>query len=291
MPTCLFTLVAGLFLLVGWGYPADGLDLSAHRIERVRNESVTEYHGFHYEEWRNFLVFSNSIIRIPLARSGTTRVGSDHLEPEGFDPGTLKLRWLKEGELLSISWTTFSRGSGHYTYDGHVLLRVHDEGVDELFRDYFNSIARGGWESANYSRLAIGYDAPAGTITLARRNTGIQGGYGSPPAQNLAPFANTFTNDQGELCYLSQITTVKKWHCRLAGSTLEFIRGTTAVDLGEEVRPILDIAKGFDVERSDLESLNPLLQRAGTASGMVMLRNDLQPYAASSYDGLHGNQQ
>jgi hypothetical protein len=139
--------------LAGFGTVATGLDLASYRVERVKNESVSEYVPFECMEWQNFLTFSNSDFRIPLARSSATRVTADHFEQEGFDPGSLRLCWLDEDRLLWVSWTTFSRGSGGCRYDGHLILLIQGDQPRELFRDYFNSVARGGWASGDYETL------------------------------------------------------------------------------------------------------------------------------------------
>jgi len=267
---------------------AAGLDLTAHRIEQA-NEHSKPYQGGVWTEWQNVLVFSNSNISTPLARSGIVRFGSDFHEDHGFDPASLKLQWLKEGELLWISWTTFYLGSGGYTHDGHVVLQIRSGQARELFRNHFESVAKGGWGAQYFSSLKITYDDRDRTFTFSRRNTEINGDMGTPKIPNPYPFTTAFTNDDGQIGFGSKVHTLKTWQYKLAGNRLKFMRGTEAIDLGHEMQPIEEIVEGFHINRAALEAMNPALRGQREATGIVLIRRELKPYETSSDDGLRGD--
>ena len=288
--TCLGIVLSGMICgcFTASRHAAADLDLAAHRVEQVQNQHATANESPDWTEWQNFLVFTNANIRIPLARAAVARYGADSHENYGFDPASLKLQWLKEGELLWISWTTVHRGSGGYTHDGHVILQVHANRPRELFRDCFQSIAQAGWRSKYYSALKISYDDDR-TFTLSRRTTEINGDMGTPKRPSSLPFTTTFTNDDGEPGYISRVSTIESWRYKLAGTKLVFIDGTKAVDLDKEAQPLEEIVNGFGLSRATLERMNPVLNGQHKATGIVLINRQLKQYETASYDGLHGD--
>ena len=265
--------------------------MAAYRIEQVQNNNAAPHFdvpNLTKKEWHNLLVFSNSSIRVPLARSGLFDFGGVPREDIGFDPASLKLEWLKEDELLWISWTTFRLGSGGYTHDGHVILQIQGDQSRELFRDCFESIAKGGWAAQYYSSLNISYSESTRIFTFSRRSTAINGNMGVPDIRHPFPFTTTFTNDDGQVAYISKVHTIGRWHYKPAGSKLKFLRGSSAVDLGDEAQQIEEIVKGFHITRAALELMNPGIRGQHKATGVVFLDKKLEPYETSSDDGLHG---
>lgn len=254
--------------------PVNKLDLTTYRIEQVQNKNAEPYDGPDWIERRNFLIFSNSTIRVPLARSAVAQ--SDSLY--GFDPASLKLHWLKQNELLLISWTTFRLGSGGYTRDGNVILQIHDDQGRELFRDHILSVAKGGWAAQNFSSLKITYNDSDKKFKFSRRSIAINGDTGTPDARPPFPFTTTFTNDDGEACYISEVHTIDTWRYKLAGSKLKFMDGSSAVDLRNEAQPIEEIVKGFHVTRAALEWMNPGIRGQQEATGVVLLDKKLKRY-------------
>jgi hypothetical protein len=260
------------------------LDLTAYRIDQVLNKNDVPYDGSNWRAWQNFLVFSNSNIRLPLARSAVAP-GENY----GFDPASLKLQWLKQDKLLLISWTTFHLGSGGYTHDGNVILQIHGDQGRELFRDHIESIAKAGWAAQEFSSLKIAYNDSDRTFKFTRRNTAINGNMGVPDIRRPYPFTTTFTNDAGEAGYISKVHMIDTWHYKLVGSRLKFLRGSSAVDVGDEAQPIEEIVKGFDITRAALELMNPGIPGQQEATGVVFLNKKFKAYEISSDDGLHGD--
>ena len=256
------------------------LNLPAHHIQQVE---MKEARSPDYTQWQNFLTFSNTTTRVPLARSAVRRIAGLEDFHTGFDPASLKLCWLKEGELLWICWTTHSLGSGHYMYDGHVVLQLRGDSIRELFRDHFSSAARGGWAAEHCASLEIGYDDKAMRFTFTRRTLEVNGDT-KPPKVSL-PFLTVIQGDNGTM-YLSKVNTIDTWHYKLAGDRLKFLGGTTALDLGEDQQPFEEIVKSFHVSRAALEKLNPALRSQSQASGVVLLDTKLKAYQTSSHDGL-----
>jgi hypothetical protein len=281
-----FVLSGALFGCSTGSRPVTGkVDLAAYRIEQVPDKNGAPLAANDEREWQNFLVFSNSDIRVSLARSAMAKD-----EPQcGFDPDTLKLQWLKPGELLWISWTTLYQGSGGYTHDGNVILQIHNGQGRELFRDYIESVARAGWLAQDYSGLEIAYHDQDKTFTFTRLHTNIEGNMGAPDLRHPLPFTATFTNDDGKVGHISEVKTIDTWHYQLAGSKLKFLRGSSAVDVGDEAQPIEEIVKGFHVTRASLDVMNPRLGGQHTTTGIVVISENLKPYEVSSDDGLGGD--
>lgn len=261
------------------------LNLADHQIEQVQFQSTDAPAGADWREYQNFLVFPNSKIRIPLARSAMVQ---NELKA-GFDPATLKLQWLKRDELLWISWTTLYQGSGGYTHDGNVVLQIRDGQSRELFRDHFESAARGGWMAQYYSSLKITYADRDKTFRFTRFCSEVNGDMGAPDPQHPFPFTVTFTNDDGKSGYLSKVETVTTWIYKLSGNKLKFLRGSSAVDLGDEADAVYKIASGFRVTRAALETMNPRLRHRQVATGIITLSQSIEPYQVSSDDGLGGD--
>lgn len=261
------------------------LDLATYRIEQVRDKNAAPLDGPDWIAWQNFLVFSNSNIRIPLARSATWRFEDNH----GFDPASLKLVCLKYDELYLLSWTTFRLGSGGYTHDGNVIFQFQGGKGHELFRDHIESVAKGGWLSQDFASLKITYNDSDRTFKLTRRSTAINGDMGVPDIRHPLPFTTTFTNDEGQVGYVSRVHTIDTWDYKLAGNKLKFLRGCSAVDVGNEAQPIEEIVKGFHITRAALELMNPAIRGQHTVTGVVLLDKKLKPYEVSSYDGLYGD--
>jgi hypothetical protein len=72
-------------------------------------------------------------------------------------------------------------------------------------------------------------------------------------------------------------------------SELKFLRGNSAVNLGDEVQPIEDIIKSLHVTNAALVLMNPGLRGQRAATGVVILNEKLKPYEMSSDDGLGGD--
>jgi hypothetical protein len=266
---------------------ATKLDLAAYRIERFQVTNDVSLAGSGFTAWQNnFLVFSNSNIRVPLARSAAVQFLED---TNGFDPASLKLQWLKPDELLLISWTTFYLGSGGYTHDGNVILQIRGGQGRELFRDHIESVARAGWGAQDMSSLEITYNDTNRIFKFTRRHTDIYGNIGTPDIQHPYPFTTMFTNDSGEIGYISIVNTIDIWNYKLAGSKLKFLRGNSAVDVGDDGQPVEEIVKGFNITRAALELMNPGLRGQRTVTSVVILNEKLKPYQASDDDGLGGD--
>lgn len=286
LPCLALVLYAGLFgCSTVPRQPADTLDMAAYQIEPVRDKTAIPFAEEDWTGWQNFLTFSNSNIRIPLARSATAPFEDKY----GFDPASLKLRWLKPDELLWISWTTFYHGTGGHTYDGNVIYQIHGGQGRELFRDHIESVAKGGWASQDFKKLKMDYNDADRTFQFTRHDATVNGGVGLPDPRYLHPFTDIFTNDSGEICYRSEVDTVDTWQYQLAGSQLKFLHGTSAVDIGADGQPVEEIVKGFHVTHAALESMNPGIRGQATATGIILLNEKTQPYAVSSDDGLSGD--
>jgi hypothetical protein len=67
------------------------------------------------------------------------------------------------------------------------------------------------------------------------------------------------------------------------------LRGSSAVDVGDEAQPIEEIVKGFDITRAALELMNPGIRGQQEATGVVFLNKKFKAYEISSDDGLHGD--
>jgi hypothetical protein len=266
---------------------ASKLDLAAYRIERFQITNAVSLAGSSFTAWQNnFLVFSNSNIRVPLARSAAVQFLED---TNGFDPASLKLQWLKPDELLLISWTTFYLGSGGYTHDGNVILQIRGGQARELFRDHIESVAKGGWAAQQFTSLKIAYNDTSKTLQFTRSHTDINGDMGVPDIRRPYPFTTIFTNDSEEAGYISIVNTIDTWDYKLAASKLKFLRGSSAVDVGDDGQPVEEIAKGFNITRAALELMNPGLRGQHTATGVVILNEKLKPYQVSDDDGLGGD--
>jgi len=258
---------------------ANHLDLTAYRIEQAPAVKVKRPQGEPYDaEQQNYLVFENSDIRIPLVRSAGD--GTD--ERYGFDPATLKLRWLKQDELLLVTWTTFYHGSGGYTYDGNVILHIRGNRARELFRDSFESIAKAGWAAQSFVSLDIAYDDGSRTFRFTRSDIEVNGDTKAPDPQHAYPFTEIFTNDDGQVNWRSEVKTVDAWDYKLEHDKLKFVCGWHSVDLGDESRPIADIVKCFNVTRERIDSLNPDLPGRDSTIGPVLLGDACGPYMVSS---------
>jgi hypothetical protein len=269
-------------------HAATRLDLASYRIDQANKAARPFYEpGTVVTQWQNVLVFSNSSIRVSLARSATTQASFD--SRFGFDPASLKLRWLKQDELLLISWTTLSRGSGSYTHDGNVIVQIQGEHGSELFRDCFMSYASGGWGAKDRVSLDISYNDSDRLLRLTRHRLAINGDMGAPDSGHPFPFTRTFTNDDGEAGYVSVVCTVNTWHYQMEGSKLTCLRGSAALDLGDEAQPIEAIVKDSHITRSELERMNPDIRDRQETAGRVILDDKLKPYEVSSYDGLWGS--
>jgi len=260
-------------------HPSAKLNLAAFQIEQGPAVKLKYPQGEPYGvEQQNYLVFENSDIRIPLVRSAGD--GTD--ERYGFDPATLKLRWLKQDELLLVSWATFYHGTGGYTYDGNVILYIHGNRAHELFRDSFESIAKAGWADQMFISLNIAYDDPSRTFRFTRSDTEVNGDTKAPDPQHAYPFTEIFTNDDGQMNWRSEVKTVDAWDYKLERDKLRFLRGWHSVDVGDESRPIADIVKGFNVTRERIDSLNPDLPGRDWTIGLVLLGDACSPYTVSS---------
>jgi hypothetical protein len=286
---CALVLSGGLFgCSIVSRQAASKLDISAYRIEQVPNKNAVPYYGTVRAEWQNFLVFSNSNIRLPLASAGA-EFGVGSPQDHGFDPASLKLQWLREGELLLISWTTLFLGTGGYTHDGHVILQIRDGQSRELFRDYFESVAKGGWAAEDFLSLEITYDDNHKTFQFVRQHESVNGNDGMPDTRYPLPFTEIFTNDSGGVGYISRVKTIDTWHYQLAGGRLKFLDGAEALDLTDEPQMVEEIVKGFRIGRASLDAMNPKLRDRSEVAGIVCINQKLKPYEISGNDGLHGD--
>ncbi len=235
---------------------------------------------FDWKAYQNFLVFPNSNIRVPLARSATEL----NQLSVGFDPTTLKLQWLKPDELLWIHWTTLYQGSGGYTHDGNAILQVGESGNRELFRDYFESVGRAGWMAQYSSCLEITYNDRRKTFRLTRSTREVWGDMGAPDPKNPLPFTVISMNDDGKAFYLSTVDTSDTWTYKLSVNKLKFLHGSSAVEVSDEAKGVEEIVTGFHVSRAELERMNPRLRLQQKVTGLVTLNENCAPYLVSTDD-------
>jgi hypothetical protein len=258
------------------------LDITAYRIEKLTDKYVDPIYGHDWKQWQNFLVFSNSNIRVRLARSAIAMKELHY----GFDPHNLKLRWLKTNELLLISWTTMSQGTGGYTYDGNIILQVDGSQLRELFRDNIESVSKAGWSSQHFSSLKTAYNDENRTLHFTLQNTEINGDTKAPNPRYPFPFTETITFDDGQVGWRSEVTTMQTWDYRVAQGKLKFLRSNASVDLGGTAQPVEEIANNFHITRAKLDSMNPGLRAQTAVSGIVFVDMNCGPYKTSLYDGL-----
>lgn len=224
--------------------------------------------------WNNTLTFSNAPLRVPLAPSALVEFDGGK-ERYGFDPSTLKARWLKKDSLLWVRWESFRQGSGGYAHQGHVLVNVQHGKGHEVFRDIFQSSAKAGWAAQKYDTLDITFDDKRSVLELRRRSTEI---LGEERRVSPASQAASITNSDGQSLNMSETITIDVWRYHVSGNDLKFIAGTSSVDFAEEARPIDEICRAFQISRSSLDAMNPRLRDKSEASGVIVLNDHLSAY-------------
>lgn len=132
--------------------------LDIEKYEVVKRD-VADYEG----QWWT-LLFSDTLIEIPLLTTDGIFYDEDDVfgsvkGPDGFGavigPDGLQVRWLKENELVWVSWRTPPQGSGVYYDEAHIIEYVGGENPRELRR--VNYPANGNQGAGNRQHLDINY--------------------------------------------------------------------------------------------------------------------------------------
>jgi hypothetical protein len=220
--------------------------------------------------WQNVLVLPGDGGRVVLGDTVLTGP-ADRPVRDGIRKDSVRARWLRAGELLWASWTTYGHGSGRFNVDGHLLLQWRDGRACELFRDHFIGFARGGWSGWHRDELEIAPDRDGG-ILVVRSQTSTE----ADKVRRLPLSRWTTVDGLAIPAYVRRITLRRVHWYRVLDGRLEHRGGSLVADLGEGEFPARDAAAFFGVGLAALRRHNPGL--ADTCSGRLVLATDLPPY-------------
>jgi hypothetical protein len=254
-----------------------------YRIERHEIEisaAVKAGHfgneGFHLYE--SVLHLNGLRAGIRLGRSATDRDGSPP-DTWGFDPSTVKLRWLDRDALLLISWSTFPQGQGAYSKEGTVIVSVAHGRPHEVFRDVVYAFGKAGMGNASASGLAVRYDSSRRALTL----TQIQSDEWT--SNEAGPLTDERWPTDGGDVFSSKSRTERSWRYRFEGTRLRPLSGE-AVAVVDRPRAVASIAKGYGISLARLIALNPTLKGKRKAKGRLRIADRLGPYEPEMDDGI-----
>ena len=132
------------------------------------------------------LAFRDTSIEIPLLTTDGVFYDEDDAFGSVIGPDGLQVRWLKEGELVWVSWRTPPLGNGAYYDEVHIIVSVTGGTVRELWRVDYPANGNQGAGERQHLDVTYAYDEQHGRIveTLERHDTSIFF-YAYPLAENL----------------------------------------------------------------------------------------------------------
>jgi hypothetical protein len=199
-----------LFLIL-MATSAYSLDLNSYKTikENLPSEKgVTEI-------WDNYIQFKGSEEKIKLARTlkRDTNENIMGVTDQGFDETTLKVTWLHKPDLIWITWRTYARTDAGYEYDGHIILKINQGQLVELFRHNYDAYWYQGGCTNYRQRLSMTYSEKTSKLKLSMNRHEEKCG-------TKADLTEYFTKK--DITYT--------WWYRLANSSLHFINGQKIAD-------------------------------------------------------------
>ncbi len=252
--------------------------------ELVQEEIASEREGCRHYQFH--LALPHGATKVPLSRlyveGGNLRI----VHRTGFDRDSLDMRWLREDDLLEVSWRTLPVGSGHCVAYSLLLLQRSAHAWREIFRETGEGRYRGGWESNSWASMSFSRDEIAGSIALEREQSEFHCG------EEPRPLARPSTINDGKTYYCGTLTQRSLWPCEIAGEALKVLPGKRWLDLGEDEFPLHEVAKSrvfsqpgrtyseedAETKLQELRHLNPSLADVGKCVGLVLVEDPLPPF-------------
>jgi hypothetical protein len=274
-------------IVLATAVPAAALDLTVWHREREPISAPDDGGCKTFAAWRNVLRFDGVATPVPLA--GESECTHDPLngrdreaDRRGLDANTIEVTRLAPNRLVWIRWSTVSLGSGRYIHDGHVILAVDGESLREIFRTNYESYAKSRAGMYESTQLTAAFDAEASILMLVESDEYYQHS-ADDVGNDWSTSPLTVQEDEGE--YFTKLVGRKKWHHRVEGTRLRYLHGREWVDLGDYGFPVDEVARQFEVERTQLLRLNPGRDTKSVWKGRVAVR-DLPAYVPDLDDGF-----
>ena len=264
-----YVITLSLLLIPACSRPRAELEFSTSQ-ENVRYEDSYSP-SFRYKIWDNYLVIGKSRQKIPL--SATSEVSNFTYDKYGgCDIKTLSVRHLSGPKLCWVSWRTHAKGAGRYIHEGHLLLLRSRGRYIELFRDMFQSFAKGGWSSSHRESLSFSYSD--NRVHLRSSTEVFVGGY----KREHPLWVYLWTADSGHDIYGFGYTKENTWHYKIEDKALRYVSGTSEVQL-EHAHPKAELEKYF---KCRIESSEP------SVSGRIAVASSLPEYKFRNFDNVYG---
>lgn len=207
-------------------------------------------------EWENELELNYMGATLALQKDGILN-GVTY----GFDPETLKVRWLVPKEIAWVSWQNKPQGSGSYTDQTHVLLHMAGGAWREVFRETHSLQGGSGRDSYYTKRCGFRYSAGDHNIVfyVKGKEIGIETyqSYSSSDKERRASFLPS------ELGYSEEVR-YRYDNCPFGPPLIK-----TTIDLGRHQVAPVDLAgflAGTPLPTKEVEETDPLARMYGSSS-------------------------
>lgn len=222
-----------LLILQGFTLCVSALDIEQYEIVK------RDVPGSAAQWWT--LVFSDTAIEIPLLT--TDGVFYDKDDAFGYvdaaygsviGPDGLQVRWLKEAELIWVSWRAPPLGNGVYYDEVHIIVDVSRDAARELWRVDYPANGNQGAGERQHLDVRYAYDEQSGRVveTLERHDT-ANFDYPVPLAEKV----------EGVGPYrLNEHWTVRT-EFSIGPAGMMNVRPELSLELGDVATPIDDIAR------------------------------------------------